>query len=575
MKKMFIVKKSSNNDILNSQEENNNNERSLALNNINVSSRNAFILGDSTLFNNIRNTNTLTKFQYNNNSLFEHSFINYQTLPYLTFLQEPKYLENTIININLLINNRKGLEEFEEDYNWEYYELILILAACIMNSDYFENCHEFIMNNLYNGMSKLNEINFSLFLKNNNKFCCQKYSIELKKYLDVKNEDFRLNSTNDYILSQILDKEKFICSSYIYYKLQKEKKLDFTDYKYNKYTIQPLLTAIKFKENLVELNLSSNLIGNEGCYVLGNLLRINKNLSNLTLSCCKIGNSGLQFLLKGLRSNSSEDKYFLTQLNLSDNDIKEREGGEYLGEILKHFNKLNWLNITNNKINNEGAIKFLSAYKDLLYEEEYDKNKKNKNNLETLILFGIGIYSEYCLSLLGDILKYKNCGLKILVLSQNKIGISNSNSSNYNDIQYIKYLFSCLRENKTLNELILLSCQIGNEVIEDIYQMLKYNRYIEYLSLYNNEITQQNSFLKLLSLFCDLPENNGVYNNFLKVLDLSKNNCPIEINGRFLNIIESLQLSSLDISQNKLSKEGSENFKNLANRIGDKLKIIY
>ena len=105
--------------------------------------------------------------------------------------------------------------------------------------------------------------------------------------------------------------------------------------------------------------------------------------------------------------------------------------------------------------------------------------------------------------------------------------------------------------------------------------MLKYNRYIEYLSLYNNEITQQNSFLKLLSLFCDLPENNGVYNNFLKVLDLSKNNCPIEINGRFLNIIESLQLSSLDISQNKLSKEGSENFKNLANRIGDKLKIIY
>ena len=82
-------------------------------------------------------------------------------------------------------------------------------------------------------------------------------------------------------------------------------------------------------------------------------------------------------------------------------------------------------------------------------------------------------------------------------------------------------------------------------------------------------------FLKLLSLFSDSSLNNGITNNTLKFLDLSKNNCPIEINKRFLTIIEELQLSSLDISQNKLSSEGSDNFKNLANRIGDKLKIIY
>ena len=61
----------------------------------------------------------------------------------------------------------------------------------------------------------------------------------------------------------------------------------------------------------------------------------------------------------------------------------------------------------------------------------------------------------------------------------------------------------------------------------------------------------------------------------MRVLDLSKNNCSIDINNRFLNIIEGLQLISLDISQNDLSREGSENFKSLASRIGDKLKIIY
>ena len=105
--------------------------------------------------------------------------------------------------------------------------------------------------------------------------------------------------------------------------------------------------------------------------------------------------------------------------------------------------------------------------------------------------------------------------------------------------------------------------------------MLKVNRTIEYLVLYNNNINQQMVFLKLLSLFSDIPENKGIINNCLKVLDLSKNNCTIEINNKFLNIIEELQLSSLDISQNELSREGSDNFKNLANRIGDKLKIIY
>ena len=133
----------------------------------------------------------------------------------------------------------------------------------------------------------------------------------------------------------------------------------------------------------------------------------------------------------------------------------------------------------------------------------------------------------------------------------------------------------CLEQNKSITELLLLTCQIGNDITEEIYKMLKVNRTIEYLVLYNNNINQQMVFLKLLSLFSDIPENKGIINNCLKVLDLSKNNCTIEINNKFLNIIEELQLSSLDISQNELSREGSDNFKNLANRIGDKLKIIY
>ena len=562
-----------------------------------------FLFGENNIFSNIRNTNTITKFQINSHILYEHSFINSKTSEYVQFLEEQK-LQSTIININSLIENRRGFAEFQELYDWEYYELILILAACKMNYDFFELFNEYIMIYLYNGMQKLGEIKFFENIKINKNYCFEKLFCEMKYFYDQKEQDFKNNSDENYILEQKIDKIKFIYICFVFYKLQKGKKLDFTEYKYNKYSIQPLLSVLKFKENIIELNLSKNDIGYEGCYCLGNLLRINKNLSVLILSNCKIDNISLKFLIKGMLSNKqTNDKYYLTKINLSENNITE-EGGEYLGLILYYFNKLLWFNITNNKINNEGAIKFFQAYYSILSSDYYpcpnnnininnnyisnlnfdnnsnqvnqNSNNKNLHSLETLILIDIGIYSEECLILLGNIIKHQRCGLKTLILSQNNLGHSNPvNLDCFNDLKDMKYLLQCIKENKSINELMLLSCQLGNNIIDDFYQMLKVNKSIEHLVLYNNNINQQSPFLKLLSLFSDLPENNGEINNYLKVLDLSKNNCPIEINTRFLNIIERLQLSSLDISQNELSKEGSDNFKSLANRIGDKLKIIY
>ena len=562
-----------------------------------------FLFGENNIFSNIRNTNTITKFQINSHILYEHSFINSKTSEYVQFLEEQK-LQSTIININSLIENRRGFAEFQELYDWEYYELILILAACKMNYDFFELFNEYIMIYLYNGMQKLGEIKFFENIKINKNYCFEKLFCEMKYFYDQKEQDFKNNSDENYILEQKIDKIKFIYICFVFYKLQKGKKLDFTEYKYNKYSIQPLLSVLKFKENIIELNLSKNDIGYEGCYCLGNLLRINKNLSVLILSNCKIDNISLKFLIKGMLSNKQiNDKYYLTKINLSENNITE-EGGEYLGLILYYFNKLLWFNITNNKINNEGAIKFFQAYYSILSSDYYpcpnnnininnnyisnlnfdnnsnqvnqNSNNKNLHSLETLILIDIGIYSEECLILLGNIIKHQRCGLKTLILSQNNLGHSNPvNLDCFNDLKDMKYLLQCIKENKSINELMLLSCQLGNNIIDDFYQMLKVNKSIEHLVLYNNNINQQIPFLKLLSLFSDLPENNGEINNYLKVLDLSKNNCPIEINTRFLNIIERLQLSSLDISQNELSKEGSDNFKSLANRIGDKLKIIY
>ena len=614
-------KTKANNNISNGQNSNNNivnfyyNNNMINNKNLNNFKPNIIMFDENSIFNSLRITNTTTKSQLTNQTLFEHSFINEKTSSFILFLEEPK-IQNTIINLTFLIDNRKGFEEFQNYFDWEYYELILFLATCKMNNDIFDKYNEFIMIYLFNGMEKLNNINFLIDIKNNEKYCPEKLFAEIINFYNQKKEDFRQNSDDDYILTCAFDEKKFLCSCFVFYKLQKCKQLDFTEYKFNKLTIQPLLSALKFKENVIELNLSYNDIGNEGCYCLGDLLKINKNLSILTLSFCSIDNNALKFLLRGLKFKSLLDKFNLTQLNLSDNNITE-DGGEYLGQILIHFNKLQWLNISNNKINNKGAIKLFQAYKEILDTDYYkinekessnsqnnlqncfynlnitnnnsssfnlnnlnlnsnnsNNNQKQFNNLETLILIGIGIYSEECLTILGNIIKHPKCGLKTLVLSKNEIGKS-SPYDHQDNLRDIKYFLHCLEQNKTITELLLLTCQIGNDITEEIYQMLKVNRTIEYLVLYNNNINQQMVFLKLLSLFSDIPENKGIINNCLKVLDLSKNNCTIEINNKFLNIIEELQLSSLDISQNEVSREGSDNFKNLANRIGDKLKIIY
>ena len=329
---------------------------------------------------------------------------------------------------------------------------------------------------------------------------------------------------------------------------------------------------------------------------LGNLLRINKNLSNLNLTSCKISDLGLIFLLKGLKNKYNNDKCNLNHLNLSDNKLNENSG-KNLGILLINLNKLQWLNISNNKINNKGAQDFFNVYKDILEDNININNSYNNipnlnmnsfnlsdnlslsnytskiiNNLEILILIDIGIYSESCLKILGDIIKLPRCGLKSLILSKNSIGTSKLGGDNLDNI---KYFLDCLKQNRTITELMLLSCNIENNIANNIYEMLQVNKTIENLVLYDNKINGQLIFLKLLSLFSDLKENHGIINNIMKVLDLSKNNCHIEINKHFLNIIEELQLSSLDISQNDLSRDGIESFKNLANKIGDRLKIIY
>ena len=179
--------------------------------NINQNPQNILIFDNSNnVFNSIRN----------NQILFDHRFIDEKTSQFVSFLEEPINYSNKI-NLTSLIENRNGLDEFVEDYNWEYYELILFTASCKMYSEIFEKYNEYIISYLFDGMKKLNEINLALEIENNNKKYCLDRLINEKNYFyQVKNQDFLNNSEEEYQLKCAINCNNiFYSECFIFYKL--------------------------------------------------------------------------------------------------------------------------------------------------------------------------------------------------------------------------------------------------------------------------------------------------------------------------------------------------------------------
>ena len=192
-----------------------------------------------------------------------------------------------------------------------------------------------------------------------------------------------------------------------------------------------------------------------------------------------------------------------------------------------------------------------------------------KTCIETIILYSTDFRNEDCLRTLGDIMKNKNCTLTCLVLSDNDLGEPNE----LNDSPF-KYFLEALKTNNSLIELLLLNCKLKNENVDDICSMLCKNTKLEKLSLYNNLISDQSSFMKILSCL----ENKESKNKTLKELDLSKNKCNLKMTEEFLHIIKNLRdgIESLDISQNSdFLNEDIEKFVQVIQELDDKIRLLY
>ena len=375
-----------------------------------------------------------------------------------------------------------------------------------------------------------------------------------------------INYSFDYIQSE---EEKFDTSINKDNNKKKEIKIEVQNFNLKEYATIILISSFKFKDNITEINLTGNDLSGKACFWLGTVFKYNKHtIKILNLSRCNLDNNKLTMFYIGSTHASEElnkELIYLEKLILKENDKINGENNsdnEYpLSLIMKRFVIKN-LNLMNTKIGNEGLLKLCETLLDLL--------NNNKFILDTLNLYNIGLKNEEGLKLLGDIIVHNNSTLQILILNKNQI----TNLQPQNKINFFEYFMDKVAESKVLKELLLLKCEIGKNKndVDIICNMLKKNKNLESLRMFDNLINNEEDFLKILNLFTEYKKE--LDNSTLKSLDLSKNHCNIRVSEDFLNMFDTMNLEYLDINQNKMDENEKEIFRNKTNNL-DKIKIIY
>lgn len=474
--------------------------------------------------------------------------ISYLIKDYLLYLknQQSEYQNNT----------KKDFEDYNKNFpEWENYEFILILAISDLN-DNFDKFTSYINLYLYENLKKLRDPKNIKELITNSTVNETHLQTECLKFYTYKQQEFLNIVGKELNISECYN--MLVATALTFQKIKGIEELDLTQYLINGVYIQPVISAIKFNEHIQRLFLANNPIGDEGCYWLGTMLRNNKHVCEIDISNCKITNRCLRMINEGLKNPMMVNSYYLKKINLASNELNEN-GGTEIARFLGNFGYLQWLNLCKNKLKNAGFRMLMEKYEELI--------NVGRTNLDTLIIFNNDIREEDSLEVLGRVVENSRCTLKCLVLSENDLSSSNLPNG------YLSYFFNSLKRNTSLVEILMLNCNIRNDNVDDICNMLTENKKLEKLCLYNNMIDNPTKFLKILSVFCGPNPRN----NTLKELDLSKNKCKLSINDEFLKIIKNLQIDSLDISQNfeLTNTADAEKFRKVASDVQNKIKIIF
>ena len=155
--------------------------------------------------------------------------------------------------------------------------------------------------------------------------------------------------------------------------------VDFTNKSITNVKSSMIASILMQDKTVIELNLSSNQIGDDGIEKLANALRVNNTLENLDVSNNGIGDKGVESLANALKENKT-----LTSIDLGSNQIAN-DGIEKLANALIVNKTLTKLDVSNNDIGVVGAGALVEAlpYNDTLKTLILTNNFISSNNYVT------------------------------------------------------------------------------------------------------------------------------------------------------------------------------------------------
>ena len=322
--------------------------------------------------------------------------------------------------------------------------------------------------------------------------------------------------------------------------------------------IKILIAAVKNSHSLVSLNLTSNSITHRGGDIIFGELINQQSIIDLNLSSIEGTNrnrltadgiKNIEFFLKknffietlNISGNSIKDEGFITlakglnnnqtliKLNISNNDIHQK--GLSLGLDIISMNKLDYLNISNNPILDEGIKKITDCL-------------KNFTNLHKLNISNCGFGFSGFEHLMNALQFMKR--IEYLNISGNNI-----KSNNFENVKPcftsfgVKYLNmakcslcnesalilgECLEENETIRTINISENNITDEGFRSFIPLFRNNNVIENFDCSVNYITDFTAkyFIK-----------NIKFNRGLKRINFFDNQLKNEIGNLFIEILES------------------------------------
>jgi len=210
--------------------------------------------------------------------------------------------------------------------------------------------------------------------------------------------------------------------------------------------------VIRSNNTINDIDLSCNLIGDEGARHLAQALTENNTVKYIYLGSNQIGDNGVRHLANALRESKT-----ISYISLERNSISFK-GIKYLTDALKENNTINYINLGFNFIDDRGVKYFADAL------------RKN-NAIKHIYLTDNYIRTEGA----KHLAKFfeKNNSIKSIDLSRNDIGDEGA-----------KYLVKALRKNNMINFIKLDNSCIGDEGAASIAKLIANSNYrLEHIDL--------------------------------------------------------------------------------------------